>query len=366
MSDNVYFKNKKKNDNRNIEFKTSLYVEHIPTEQLDKEPGDLTFGDIVTDDNERITHNKKQQTVKEKPKKKHHIFRNILIVVLSLLIVVFGCTAGFMFWLYSDYVPVEYAENTYIMPENMASSENIYNILFIGADSAFSEESPQAGSLTLLSYNKKAHEVKLTEFDGSVEVTIPSQGSYPLNYVINNLSAQFTTDTFEFNFGIDADAFVKYNYTDLGDLIDAVGSVPITGISEEEAEIMNNEGFEVTAGEDINANGAHALIYLRAGQQISTEKGAENLSSLFISAIKKSPVDFIKGFQYSLGTVESSLTKKQLFSFPEFLVRCIKNKTENMSVPAADTWFEEPSDNGTVKKIDFGSNIKGIRAFIYG
>ena len=267
MADDIYFdKNKKTKEKKasDISFGDKKFTEKIDPEQLTTKPGEMSFSDIVPE-NEKITgeppvHSAKKKQKKGKGKK---VFLAFVSVLLVLIVLVTGTAAGTVSYVLSDYSSKPFSENIYTDESYLLTSDGVYNILLMGIDNLNTEASSRSDAMILLSVDTKNNSLKLSSFLRDSYVAIPGYRNAKLNAACVYGGPQLVCDTIESNFGIRIDDYAKVGYDMFIEIIDAVGGVDIPEIDEVEVKALAQAGFITEPGTNIHVNGTQALAYCR-------------------------------------------------------------------------------------------------------
>lgn len=203
---------------------------------------------------------------KKKKKKKHRIFKKLiitpLVALLTVAVVISVLAVGLMSKI--DYNQVDLEQNQYIDENELHSSKNVINILFVGIDDDENGNS-RSDSMMLISIDKKHKKIKLTSFLRDSWVDLPMKGKKAkLNAAYAANGVQGAVDTIEYNFLIDIDHYVMVDFEMFTQIIDAIGGVEVEVTEKEAKFIRETTRFkEMQSGERVRLSGAEALVYCR-------------------------------------------------------------------------------------------------------
>ncbi|MBO5397033.1 MAG: LCP family protein [Clostridia bacterium] len=374
MAEDIYFSKRKADSDKQKQ--AASYTEKIDSDSLKRKPGELSFGDIVTE-NGKInsgvakTPREQKKDIKKakKKKKKLRILKGILGAVLAAVIALtLFVTAGSSYVL-SDYKSLDLEDNEYTDEASLLHSSSVYNILLMGIDTLDTSDSSRSDAMILMSLDIKNREIKLSSFLRDSYVNIPGYGNMKLNAACVYGGPQLVCDTIEANFGIRIDDYAKVGYDMFIKIIDAVGGVTIPEIDETEAKALKREGFDTEPGKDIHLDGKNALLYcrIRKGQDdfYRTGRQREVISLVLKKLPLSNPVTLLNTAKEIAGTIECSVEKSQ---FPSLLMKalmCITGDIKQMTVPADGTWYNDTKNYQAVLVVDFEENKEKLNEFLY-
>ncbi len=375
MAEDIHFSDRK--DDIKRQKINGSYTEHIESDELLRIPGNMSFGDIVTENgkiNSGASKSQKQQNkeIKKKKKKSRKIRRFIKSVLSSLISfilivsVIITATAAFVL---SDYKSTEFAENVHTDEEALLYSDDVFNILLMGIDTLDTGDSSRSDAMILLSVDSRNRQIKLSSFLRDSYVDIPGYGNMKLNAACVYGGPQLVCDTIEANFGIRIDEYAKVGYDMFIKIIDAVGGVTIPEIDETEAKALLREGFETEPGTDILLDGEQALKYcrIRKGQTdfYRTERQREVISLVLHKLPMSNPITLLNTAKEIAETIECSIEKNQFAGLVLKALTCLTGEIAQMTVPADGTWYDATKNYQAVLMIDFEENRELLNEFLY-
>lgn len=318
-----------------------------------------------------------------KKKKPGHKAVYVLLIVVLLLLLAAGTVVGVFYHYYSlmdvgdtnedDYSHVvsitddELTDlsgaNVELPEEDVYSDSNVMNILLIGTDERTEKFDPyaRADSIMVLSLNKKTHSVKLVSLERGMTVSLPG-GKYDLlNHTFHYGGAKLVMQTVRTHFNLDAERYIRVNFSVFETLVDQVGGVDVS-LSAEEAEALNKLlKKEITAGVN-HLDGYSALHYARL-RSIDSDWHRIQRQRNVIASIKSGMKDQSVGELNQLATtclpyVQTNLTSTEFADLLIHLPQYANGDFSQMTVP----------QKGTFKglgNVDFEANSKILRQFIY-
>lgn len=373
MAEDIYF-SKKKTENEKPK-QAVTYTEKIDSEALKRKPGEMSFGDIVTEDGKinsgvyKTPREQKKDVKKSKKKKKSRFIKRALAVILAILIVIPAAGAAGTAYVLSDYKAREFSDNAHTDENALLSSPSVYNVLLMGIDTLDTANSSRSDAMILMSLDIKNREIKLSSFLRDSYVNIPGYGNMKLNAACVYGGPQLVCDTIEANFGVRIDDYAKVGYDMFIKIIDAVGGVTIPEIDETEARALKKEGFVTEPGTDIHVDGKQALQYcrIRKGQDdfYRTGRQREVISLVLKKLPLSNPVTLLKTAKEIAGTIECSIEKARFAELLFRMLACITGDINQMTVPADGTWYNDTKNYQAVLVIDFNENKEKLNEFLY-
>lgn len=118
-------------------------------------------------------------------------------------------------------------------------SKDITNILLIGIDSRSNTSSGRSDTMMILSINNTTKQITITSLMRDVYVAIPGRSNNRLNAAHAYGGGQLLMDTIELNFGVKVDGFVRVNFYNFIDIVEAAGGVDVT-VEENEIKYINH------------------------------------------------------------------------------------------------------------------------------
>jgi LCP family protein required for cell wall assembly len=270
-------------------------------------------------------------------------------------------------------------------PETMLYSSEVKNILIIGEDTRDASTRGLSDTMILLSVNKKKKRFQMTSFMRDIYTEIDGCGSDKLNAAYAYGGSELLKDTIEDNFKIRIDGCVTVNFQAVAHLVDAVGGVQIT-LSAAEAnavnEILYNEVNEIMGDDQYDSflpvadgtfllNGKQALSYSRiryvGDADFERTQRQRTVITQMMKRIKKiRPSQFNKNMTEALKYIGSDMSVTDMYLLSLRLPTLVTYKTEQLRVPADDTWyFDETWDGMSIITVDFYANTEYLRNKIY-
>ena len=281
--------------------------------------------------------------------------------------------------------------------EELLYSDDVYNILLLGADGR-SEQIERSDAMIVLSINKSTKEMWLTSMMRDTQVTIPNWGTAHLNWATSIGGVDMLIDTLEYesNFALKIDNWVLVNFLDFAEIANLLGPITVT-VTPEEVPGMNQlirqvcqlkdiaEGFDLSRTDSPNkrcyfpeeggtftiSDGIQILGYCReryvGGDTGRSARQREALKLMWENVKKMSLKQQFELMEAIMSIVHTDLTPGQcaslLLQAPAMLTYDIK--TQQCPTPGA-FWKGRDADGLSIYNADFEVNRNFLRATIYG
>lgn len=251
--------------------------------------------------------------------------------------------------------------------EILASSENVVNILLIGADYQ-SGDVARSDSMILCTFNKTSNTITMTSFLRDTYVRIPGYSKNRINASYTLGGMDLLQETLEYNFGVQADGVVEIDFSHFEELIDMLGGVELE-LSRKEAEFINfknNDNLE--AGTHL-LNGKQALWYSRyrtdGGDFKRTDRQRIVLSKLIDNYRQASLTELLGMLDDILPMVTTNMDKREIVSYVTGLFPMLLNaEIITQRIPAEGGYYMTKIDGRSVLVPDISFNVKILKETI--
>lgn len=262
-------------------------------------------------------------------RKKKRRNRRILISILSILLFVLVAAATYFITILNSVEKVEIKQDhvSVGIDKTLEFDDSITNIAFFGVDSRDGDVG-RSDATMVLTIDKKHNKVKLTSLLRDSYVSIDGHNKDKLNHAYAFGGPQLAIKTINKNFGLDIKDFVKVDFGQLVDVIDALGGVEVT-IKDYELNQVNQyiqdvaretkkTASSVKVGTQ-NLSGVQAVGYTRVryagnGDVERTERQRTVIDAIF-NKIKTAGVSqYPKIVSKLLPLVDTSLSSKEIVS----------------------------------------------------
>ena len=197
-------------------------------------------------------------------------------------------------------------------------SDNVINILLVGADRRSSERA-RSDSMILCTFNKTQGTISMTSFMRDMYVQIPGYRDNRINaaYPIGGMA--LLNETLRHNFGIHLDGIVEIDFARFEDLIDMLGGIELE-LTGAEAEYINKKSDSWLHPGLQRLNGEQALWYSRCrkvggdGDFGRTNRQRILLGKLLDEYKNKSMLELLGLMDDILPMVTTNMTKSEILT----------------------------------------------------
>lgn len=312
-----------------------------------------------------------------------HKKRNILKVILALLIVLLIlCIAmvGAAYYLVGNLNTVDFTgDDASLGISEDVGAAGITNIALFGIDTRdMSSNRGLSDAIMILSVDQNENVVKMTSILRDSKVPIEGHGECKINAAYSYGGPELAIKTLNQTFDLDIKEYVTVNFSQLADIVDAVGGVTLE-LTSAEVEAANSIMNEVFASEPkiqgsgmITLTGAQAVSYSRIRKIDSDNQRAsrqqEVLDAVFQKIIDMPKSDYPSFIRKFLAIVETSLGYGDLLSLSPIAVSGFS--VEHYTVPDAeyetDLWGGIDSTGAWVWTYDLNAAANRLHDIIYG
>lgn len=233
----------------------------------------------------------------------------------------------------------------------IATGDDVVNILLIGQDRRSGETRTRSDSMILCTFNTKTKTLTLTSFMRDLYVRIPGYGSSRLNHSYAWGGMKLLNETLEYNFGIHVDGNVEVDFTRFSQLVDLLGGVEIE-LRSDEANLINSScGGSLKAG-ICQLDGEEALCYARIrkldgqGDFGRTNRQRKVISSLLTKFKDSSLTTILNLLNQALPMITTDLTQSQIVGYVTELFPLLTSTTIVSQRVPADGMYSSKSIDG--------------------
>lgn len=322
---------------------------------------------------------------KEKKKKKKSKFKIALIIILVAIIGFGGVLFSSAVAIVDNFTKGEEIEHVEGV-DSLASSPDVTNILFIGADKEKGGAS-RSDSIMIISVNKKAGKIIVTSVLRDTHVDIPGECEAKINAAYAWGGANLLIQTIEENFNIKIDGYAVVNFNMFTELVDGLGGIDIE-VTDDEADYINNrhnykgekKPDEFQSGESVHLNGYQALWYARIRKLDSDFMRTYRQRKVITAIAENVKKELLTGNVFGLiatakevaPNIETSLTKSEFTSLILSMLSCISKTGLEMDellvsqqLPFEDTWWFESKWDGSSIAVNLSENQELLYNSIY-
>ena len=247
------------------------------------------------------------------------------------------------------------------MADIIATSENLVNVLLIGADYQ-SGDIARSDSMILCTFNKTKNTITMTSFLRDLYVYIPGYGSMRINTAYALGGMDLLKETLEYNFGVEVDGAVEIDFSHFKKLIDLLGGVELD-VNPAEADFINLKNKDrLKSGVQV-LNGAQALWYSRfrgdaTGDFGRTDRQREVLSVLIEEYRSVSFTELVSMLDDILPMVTTNMEKTEILSYVSGLFPMLMEaEIGTQRIPAEGGYYMTRIDGKSVLVPDIEFNM---------
>ncbi|MBR2876875.1 MAG: LCP family protein [Clostridia bacterium] len=322
----------------------------------------------------------------KKPPKKHYSKGFIAVAIILVVTILFsGVLLSSVGGIVSNFTKGEEIEHIADV-SSLASSGDVKNILFIGADKERGGAS-RSDSIMIVSVNKKVGKVIVTSILRDTHVDVPGECEAKINSAYAWGGANLLIQTIEQNFRIKIDGYAVVNFNMFTELVDGLGGIDIE-VTEDEADYINNrhnykgetKPDYVESGESVHLTGYQALWYARIRKLDSDFMRTFRQRKVIAAIAENVKKELITGNIFGLlstakdvaPNIETSLSQSDFTSLVFSLLGCVsKSGMEidellvSQQLPFDDTWWYESKWDGSSIAINVSENASLLYESIY-
>lgn len=312
-------------------------------------------------------------------KQKHRRILKIVLAVLIVLLILCMGAFGVSLYLFGNMNTVDFTQDdSDLGVTETAGSRDITNIALFGVDTRdFSKDSGLSDAIMVLTVDEEHNVVKLTSILRDSKVPIEGHGRQKINHAYSYGGPELAIKTLNQNFHLDIKEYVTVNFSQLADIVDAVGGVTLelTPAEVSYANDMIKQYFpdepKIQGSGSVTLSGGQALSYSRIRYLDSDNMRASRqqnvLNGVFerIKTMSKSEYpSFIRQF---LAIVETSLDTKDLLALSSIALSgfTIENNTIPDENYETDLWGGIDATGAWVWEYDIENAADRLHQIIY-
>lgn len=133
---------------------------------------------------------------------------------------------------------LEAQRQAFINSEEIAQSDDVYNVLLVGVDRRDRSWAGNSDSMILLSVNSSKKQISMISLMRDTYVDIPGIGMRKLNAAHANGAGPLLIETVTENYRVQVDRYASVDFLSMIEIVDAVGGVELD-MSDEEVRVAN-------------------------------------------------------------------------------------------------------------------------------
>ena len=314
---------------------------------------------------------------KGKTKKKKSRWKKILIGVLSVLLVLAGgvfCAAWYFLGDLNIDTNFPKSDDELGVVSKEEQDDSITNIALYGIDSRTHDDQGHADATMILSVDKKHNKLKLISILRDTQVEIEGYGKAKITTSYWWGGAPLAIKTLNQNFNMNVRDYVRVNFDQLADLIDALGGVEID-VTQAELEKINfhMHGIDIYDKDlyqtgMVTLNGDQAVSYARirnVGTDMARADRQQEVLSAMLNKVQNMGVaDYPNLIKQLSPLVTTSLDYGEMISLASILVNNPELETYTIPGEEENAWGGE-DEGAWVWKYDLEAAGEHIHRIIY-
>ncbi len=314
---------------------------------------------------------------KGKTKKKKSRWKKILIGVLSVLLVLAGgvfCAAWYFLGDLNIDTNFPKSDDELGVVSKEEQDDSITNIALYGIDSRTHDDQGHADATMILSVDKKHNKLKLISILRDTQVEIEGYGKAKITTSYWWGGAPLAIKTLNQNFNMNVRDYVRVNFDQLADLIDALGGVEIDVTQAELEEInFHMHGIDIYDKDlyqtgMVTLNGDQAVSYARirnVGTDMARADRQQEVLSAMLNKVQNMGVaDYPNLIKQLSPLVTTSLDYGEMISLASILVNNPELETYTIPGEEENAWGGE-DEGAWVWKYDLEAAGEHIHRIIY-
>lgn len=276
---------------------------------------------------------------------------------------------------------------TYAPQDIPQTPDGIHHYLLLCADSwngDIDNFDNYTDGIMLVTVDTVAHRVILTSFIRDMLVLRPDGKYGRINAVAKKFGMQGLMDTINSHFGLEIDKYILLDWTDVGEIIDALGGVDITITSGESIRLRDKATYKsdwttpvLSGAGTYHFRGYAAVIYMRIrssgrvdGESYDyrrTTRARNVVSSLADSLRDITWADAVKLATVTIwnSIVDTNMTLADMMTAAGYAFDLRDAEIEQLRIPVGDTGHEFYYYEMATQEIDYEANREAMHAFLF-
>lgn len=307
-------------------------------------------------------------------------------VLFCWLLILLGLSGiGYYGWkvLFSyDYNPLDEG-NLGITQPPQPVSDKITNIALFGVDARAGEGS-RSDAMMILSVDPKRGKIKLSSLMRDAYVAIDGHGNTKLCHAYAYGGPELAIKTINQNFQMDIKDYATVNFSQMADIVDAIGGVELE-VTEGEVKEANKALWEYCIFNDLiwddykftqaglqTLNGPQAVAYGRirkgstGGDEARTDRQQQILEKMMEKVMNMSAVKYPALAAKLMPMVESSMSSTEMLGLGTQVLKGGRPQIERATFPCAGDWNPKTTSSGlSVVAYDDALAVDRLHKFVF-
>lgn len=281
-----------------------------------------------------------------------------------------------------EYNPIN-EDNLAVSAASQQYADKVTNIALFGVDSRAGEGS-RSDAMMILSVDSKRGCIKLSSLMRDAYVAVDGHGQTKLCHAYAYGGPELAVKTINQNFQMDIREYATVNFTQMADIVDAVGGVELE-VSEGEMEEANKALWEYCVLNDLiwddykfttpglqTLNGPQAVAYGRirkgstGGDGARTGRQQEILEKMLQKALDMSALKYPALAARLMPLVETSMSAADLLGLAAQVLSHGRPQIQRATFPCEGDWSDKTTSSGlSVVAYDDALAVDRLHKFIY-
>ena len=261
--------------------------------------------------------------------------------------------------------------------------DGIRNILLVGLDARPGEGRSRSDTIIVLTVDGNKNEIRMTSFLRDSYVTLPGRGNNRINAAWVYGGFDLLKETLEYNYGLTVDEYVAVDLTLLTDMLDELGGLTLTVVSEKQLAAINgvidgyNYQFHLEANSDFlthtgeqHMNGKQAQAYARYRRGESdfqrTQRQREVLWLVFEKLRDMSIIELSRLASMAMERMDTNLTLSDIISLIPIMYNMYDASFDQLYLPYEGEYQSKTISGMAVIVPNLEAARRRLEAFING
>lgn len=275
---------------------------------------------------------------------------------------------------------------TYAPQDIPKTPEGVHHYLLLCADTwkcDINNMDNYTDGIMLVTVDTVAHRIMLTSFIRDMLVLRPDGKYGRINAVASRFGLQGLVDTINSHFGLEIDKYILVDWTDVGEIIDALGGVDITITSGEATRLRDKLTYKSDWTEPVlsgagtyHFRGYAAVIYMRIRSSGRVDgESYDYRRTTRARNVVSSLADSLRDITWSEATklatvtiwksiVDTNMTLADMMTAAGYAFDLRSAEIEQLRIPVGNTGHEFYYYDMATQEIDYEANREALQAFL--